>query len=87
MVFGWVCLAWSVAGVAAKMSAEPRKGWAGNYTIQMTADDRGNISAQGHGNLSIQEVLLGVEVFKAALLKGATLSGRATVPGLDPKRF
>lgn len=71
------------------MSATPelRKSWAGLYTLMIRADERGNISAQGKGNLSIQEVLLGVEVFKAALLKGAQMSGRATVPGVEPKRF
>jgi hypothetical protein len=69
------------------MSAEPRKGFAGTYTLTISADQAGVLTMYGKGNLSVQEVLLGVEVFKAQLLRGAQMTGRATVPGFEPKRF
>ena len=62
----------------------PRQGFKGQYQIQITSNETGNLFVNGAGNLTIAEIICGLELFKKTLLDKGQGSG---VLGFNPKRF
>jgi len=61
-----------------------RQGPKGSFTIVIASDENGRMFVNGKGNLTIAEVICGVELVKKELLQQGEATG---VMGLHPKRF
>ena len=72
------------------MTQELKQVGKGRYTLYIQTDPKGNMTTAGNGDLTIAEVLTGLELFKSYLIEQARRgapTAASPAPALNPKRF